>query len=75
MAATRDMTKKQFREALSKHGFRLGLFGVVIVDGTEIGAVLRSTSRGWKVDRRATLSRAITAARRQRERQRTWTNE
>lgn len=60
---TRDMTRKQFRAAVQRHGWRQQLLWI---SGTDkqghtcgIGAVMRRSGRGWKTNYRAWLAKAI----------------
>jgi len=54
---TRDLTKKQFRAALNRHGFTLGPFGYCTHEdnpATSYGAIVNAKT--FKVMRRATLA-------------------
>lgn len=58
----RDITASQFRAALDRHGFRWALFGVQINRAVTIGAILSRRDGEWKLDRRATLAKALREA-------------
>lgn len=60
----RDMTKREFRAALRRHGWGQALMWITGTDKqghtVGVGFVLRKKgSRGWMVDRRASLAKAI----------------
>jgi hypothetical protein len=61
---TRDMTRKEFRAALTRRGWRQELLWITGTDKAGhtcgIGQVMRRKgSRGWVTDRRAWLAKAI----------------
>lgn len=60
MERPRDMTRAEFKAALRRRGWRQVLMWVDIGGGTSIGMVmLHKGRRGWTVDRRASLAKAI----------------
>lgn len=60
---TRDMTRKEFRQAIARRGWRQELLWVTGTDKEGhicgIGMVMYKNGRGWKVNYRATLAKAI----------------
>jgi hypothetical protein len=61
---TRDMTATQFKQAATRHGFAVGLFGLERRDlpGCSLksyGYVMRKLKGSWTVWRRQSLAKAI----------------
>jgi len=60
---TRDMTRAQLAEILRRRGWRLVLGGWIdIGGGCSIGVIMTRKRGGWKIDRRASLAKAIREA-------------
>lgn len=60
---TRDMSRKEFRQAIARRGWRQELLWITGTDKDGhtcgIGSVMRRSGRGWITDRRAWLAKAI----------------
>lgn len=59
MGRAKDMTRKQFNEALARRGWRKVLLWIDIGNGRSIGMVMREGARGFKINLRASLASAI----------------
>lgn len=60
MERPRDMTRAQLAEILRRRGWRLVLGGWIdIGGGVSIGVIMTKKRSGWKIDRRASLAKAI----------------
>jgi hypothetical protein len=63
MHAQRDMTRAEFKAALQRRGWRQVLMWIEIGPSGSIGMVMtRKGKRGWQVNRRASLAKAIREA-------------
>jgi hypothetical protein len=63
MQKPRDMTRAQLTEILRRRGWRLILGSWIdIGGGTSIGIIRTRKRSGWKIDRRASLAKAIREA-------------
>ena len=66
MERPRDMTRAQLTEILRRRGWRMVMGGWIdIGGGTSIGTVMTRMRGGWKIDRRASLAKAIREAEKQ----------
>lgn len=59
MKRPRDLTDRQFRAALRVRGWHFILGWIDIGNGVSVGAVLTRKRGGWKLDKRASLAKAI----------------
>jgi len=67
--ALRDMSRREFHAALARRGWRISLLWIVGMrdaDGHSMGVgLVMSKKRGeWKIDRRASLAKAIRESKR-----------
>jgi hypothetical protein len=63
MERPRDMTRAQLTEILRRRGWRMVLGSWIdIGGGHSIGMVMTRKRSGWKIDRRASLAKAIREA-------------
>lgn len=62
MRPPRDLTDRQFRAALRARGWRIVLGWIDLSNGTSIGVILTRKRGGWKLDKRASLAKAIREA-------------
>lgn len=66
MERPRDMTRAQLTEILRRRGWRMVLGSWIdIGGGTSIGIIMTRKRSGWKIDRRASLAKAIREAEKQ----------
>lgn len=60
---TRDMTRREFKTALERRGWKQELLWITGTDKEGhtcgIGMVMLNRGRGWKTNRRASLAKAI----------------
>jgi DNA-binding NarL/FixJ family response regulator len=60
--AMRDMSRKEFNAALARRGWRKVMMWIQVDDRRSIGMVMRKGRSGYRINRRASLAKAIREA-------------